>query len=84
MIKSPATKRTDRSAGSLTAVFFALLLLLLYQIALAIVDARQGATAGAPSLFQRDGDGDPAHHIVELKVPFRAEQMTVVAVDTSR
>ena len=36
------------------------------------------------SLFQRNGDGDPAHHIVELKVPFRAEEMTVVAVDTDR
>jgi len=34
------------------------------------------------SLFKRNGDGNPAHHIVELKVPFRAEPMTVVAVDT--
>jgi hypothetical protein len=42
----------------------------------------KGQLLAAPSLFQRNGDGDPAHHIVELKVPFRAEQMTVVAADT--
>jgi hypothetical protein len=35
-------------------------------------------------LFQRNSDGDSAHYIVEFEVPFRAEQMTVVAVDTGR
>ncbi len=36
----------------------------------------------ASLLFQWNGDRDPTHHIIELKVPFWAEQVPVVAVDT--
>ena len=36
----------------------------------------------ARTSFQRNSDGNPPHYIVELKVTFRTEQMTVVAVDT--
>ena len=49
-------------------------------------ERRFTSDAGGPAFlidsFQWNGDGDPAHHIIELKVPFWAEQVSVVAVDT--
>lgn len=42
----------------------------------------EGGPAFLIDSFQWNGDGDPTHHIIELKVPFGAEQVPVVAVDT--
>src|SRR4029078_12559592 len=69
-IKSPAARRADRSAGSL----------------LLASDPRRSRSSSRPcpldTLFQRNSDGDPTHHIVELKVSFRTEPMAVVTIDT--